>query len=215
MNKDAENEIIPDPWVALKAFTKARIALGRTGNAIPLQAHLQAQLAHAHARDAVYASLQITALSEAFKPFDLPVAVLQSKATDRLQYLTRPDLGRSLNEASVAQLSRQPRHDVDIALVLADGLCATAINLHGATLLNQLVPLLRASGFSLAPLSLVQQGRVAIGDEIGQLSGARLTVMLIGERPGLSASDSIGAYLTYAPQVGHTDERRNCISTLR
>lgn len=205
----------PDPWAALKTFTAARIALGRTGNAIPLKESLAFKLAHAHARDAVHSSLQTEMLINELSSLVLPVQLLHSRAADRMQYLQRPDSGRKLNDVSADTLSKLCCHPADIAIIVADGLSATAINLHSTYLLQHLIPLLQSASFSLAPLCIVQQGRVAIGDEIGALLQAKLTVMLIGERPGLSASDSIGVYITYRPAVGNTDEKRNCISNIR
>jgi ethanolamine ammonia-lyase small subunit len=105
--------------------------------------------------------------------------------------------------------------DAAIAIVLADGLSATAVNHHAVPLLSQLIPLLQNINLRLLPVSLVQQGRVAIGDEIGRLQQATLVVVLIGERPGLSSPDSLGIYITYQPRVGLTDEARNCISNVR
>jgi ethanolamine ammonia-lyase small subunit len=196
-----------DPWSSLRAFTTARIALGRAGTAIPLKEVLSFRMAHAHARDAVYSQLEIAALQE-----QLPMLVLHSSAADRYEYLQRPDKGRRLNGESAALLVP---HNADVAIILADGLSATAVNVHAYPLLQHLLPMLGAAGISIAPLCLVQQGRVAIGDEIGSLLQVKVTIVLIGERPGLSAADSMGAYLTFAPALGTTDEARNCISNIR
>ncbi|MRG47162.1 ethanolamine ammonia-lyase subunit EutC [Chitinophaga sp. SYP-B3965] len=196
--------IIDDPWHELKAFTAARIALGRTGSAMPLQEVLRFKLAHAHARDAVYSSLDIDALGE--------VNLLHSKAADRAEYLQRPDKGRQLNENS--RLSLTPVN-ADLAIILVDGLSATAINHHAIPVLDYLYPMLQAKKISLAPVQLVEQGRVAIGDEIGELLKVKLILVLIGERPGLTSPDSLGAYLTWQPRSGLTDEARNCISNIR
>ncbi|SFF01043.1 Ethanolamine ammonia-lyase light chain [Chitinophaga sp. CF118] len=203
-----------DPWSSLRAFTTARIALGRTGTAIPLREVLAFRMAHAHARDAVYSQLETSLLQEQLQPFHLPVPLLHSRATDRYEYLQRPDKGRALNAESVETLSAL-EHGADVAIILADGLSATAVNIHANPLLQQLLPMLKASGISVGPICLVQQGRVAIGDEIGALLKVKVTIVLIGERPGLSAADSMGAYLTYAPKPGTTDEARNCISNIR
>ncbi|GAA3928134.1 ethanolamine ammonia-lyase subunit EutC [Chitinophaga oryziterrae] len=201
-----------DPWASLKAFTTARIALGRTGTAIPLREVLAFKMAHAHARDAVYSKLDTSALQEQLQSFHLPVPLLHSRAADRYEYLQRPDKGRRLDADSAASLA--PQH-ADVVFILADGLSATAVNVHACPLLQQVLPMLKATGISVGPLCLVQQGRVAIGDEIGALLKAKVTIVLIGERPGLSAADSMGAYITYGPQVGNTDEVRNCISNIR
>lgn len=201
-----------DPWSSLRAFTTARIALGRTGTAIPLKEVLAFRMAHAHARDAVYSQLETSSLQEQLQPFHLPIHILHSRAADRYEYLQRPDKGRRLDAASAALLTPQ---NADVAFIFADGLSATAINIHTYPLLQHLLPMLKAAGISVAPICLVQQGRVAIGDEIGALLNVKLTVVLIGERPGLSAADSMGAYLTFAPAIGTTDEARNCISNIR
>ena len=195
-----------DAWHSLKQFTAARIALGRTGNAIPLKELLKFKLAHAHARDAVYARLHTQELAQQLQQFNLPIYSLHSKAKDRNEYLLHPDLGRQLNDASV-QLLQNRSASFDIVLVLADGLSATAINHHAVPLLQLLIPLLQQANFSVA-ITTAQEARVAVGDAVGSL-------VLIGERPGLSAADSMGAYLTYNPTVGLTDESRNCISNIR
>lgn len=217
IEKAQSSNISPDPWASLKVFTPARIALGRTGTAIPLQEVLQFRLAHAHARDAVHSLLDTTALIAQLQQLQIPVNLLQSSAADRQEYLQRPDKGRRLNTASAATLAAtasdtQPQA---IALILTDGLSATAINNNAGPLLELLVPMLQQAGIALAPVSLVQQGRVAIGDEIGSLLKAALSVVLIGERPGLSSPDSLGIYLTWQPNIGLTDEARNCISNVR
>lgn len=204
-----------DPWAPLKAYTTARIALGRTGTAIPMKEVLDFRLAHAHARDAVYSSLAVNALHEQLQPFHLPIVLLHSKAADRHEYLQRPDKGRQLDTESAILVSRLALNPLDLGIILADGLSATAINIHAKPLLDILIPLLRQAGMTLAPISIIQQGRVASGDEIGALLKARITLMLIGERPGLSAADSMGAYITFGPKPGTTDEARNCISNIR
>jgi ethanolamine ammonia-lyase small subunit len=200
--------IIADPWHELKAFTAARIALGRTGTAMPLQEVLRFKLAHAHARDAVYSSLDIAALSGQSWETNL----LHSNAADREIYLQRPDKGRQLNENS--RLSLTPEH-TDIGIILVDGLSATAVNHHAVPVLEYLYPMLQAKKISCARIQLVEQGRVAIGDEIGELLGVKLVLVLIGERPGLTSPDSLGTYLTWQPRPGLTDEARNCISNIR
>ncbi len=203
-----------DAWQSLKTLTPARIALGKTGVAIPLKETLQFKLAHAHARDAVYSELNEAALFEGLVPFDLPIYVLQSKIQNRHAYLQRPDLGRRLNSESTNKL-QNITEPADVALILADGLSATAINEHAVPVLQLLIPLLQQFNFKIAPLSIVHQGRVAIGDDIGFLLKAKFSVVFIGERPGLSSPDSMGAYLTYNPTIGLTDESRNCISNIR
>jgi ethanolamine ammonia-lyase small subunit len=206
-----------DPWASLKAFTTARIALGRTGTAIPLREVLNFRLAHAHARDAVYSALAVNVLQEQLHGFLLPLLLLHSKAVDRYEYLQRPDKGRVLDAESIALLKAADSNYVgkEVAIILADGLSATAMNVHTLPLLSLLIPMFKKAGLSLAPICMVQQGRVASGDEVGEILQAKVTLMLIGERPGLSAADSMGAYITFAPRQGITDEARNCISNIR
>jgi ethanolamine ammonia-lyase small subunit len=191
--------------IDLTSFTTARVGLGRTGNSLPTAELLRFQLDHARARDAVYAELD---------PRELPGphVLVRSAASDRRTYLRRPDLGRLLSHDSRAQL---PRGDYDAAIVMADGLSALAVHRHAALLLDAVMPLLAREDWRMAPLTVVLQGRVAIGDEIGELLGVRLAVMLIGERPGLTAPDSLGIYVTYSPQPGRTEAERNCISNVR
>jgi ethanolamine ammonia-lyase small subunit len=204
-----------DPLSALKEFTAARIGIGRTGASIPLKQSLAFKLAHAHARDAVYSELDIDKLSAELQQFELPVLQLHSQAAYREQYLQRPDLGRQLNEESISQLTDHSTKAIDIVIVIADGLSAAAVNSNAVALLKILIPQLQASGLKLAPICLVKQGRVAIADDVGMYMDAKLSLILIGERPGLSSADSMGAYLTFNPQPGLTDESRNCISNIR
>ena len=199
----------------LRQFTAARIGIGRTGTSIPLSQSLELKLAHAHARDAVYSELDIDKLSVDLKQFDLPVLILHSKAAYREQYLQRPDLGRELDETSVSAIKDYSHDKTDIAIIIADGLSATAVNHNTLNLLKILIPQLQSSGFKIAPLCLMKQGRVAVADHIGVCLKVKLSVILIGERPGLSSADSMGAYITYNPKGGLTDESRNCISNIR
>lgn len=210
-------------WQALRGLTNARIALGRSGVSLPTQAQLQFQLAHAMARDAVHLTLDALALQQALDalaPEASPSVGLHSAAPDRRTYLQRPDLGRRLSPSSREALQRHPQaapdqRPYDLAVVVADGLSALAIAQHSVPLLARLLPALADEGWRLAPLSVVSQGRVAVADEIGELWGARLVVILIGERPGLSSPDSMGLYLSWMPRVGLTDAQRNCISNVR
>jgi ethanolamine ammonia-lyase small subunit len=205
----------PDDVVSpLKEFTAARIGIGRAGVSIPTKQSLEFKLAHAHARDAVYSELDIDGLSDNVQQFNLPILILHSKAENRAQYLQRPDLGRKLKKSSANQL-KDHAGDFDIAIIIADGLSAAAINENAVALIQQLIPLLTAAKLKLAPICFVEQGRVAVGDKVGHLLKAKFSIMLIGERPGLSSADSIGAYLTYEPKPGLTDESRNCISNIR
>jgi ethanolamine ammonia-lyase small subunit len=193
--------------IDLRLFTPARVALGRSGHSLPTVELLRFQLDHARARDAVYCELDPAAIA-------LPHVLLRSTARDRATYLRRPDLGRKLHADSRAQLTaRVTPGDYDAAIVIADGLSAPAIHHHAVPLLEALLP--RLTDFCLAPLTVVLQGRVAIGDEIGEALDARLVVVLIGERPGLTSPDSLGIYLTWDPRPGRTDAQRNCISNVR
>jgi ethanolamine ammonia-lyase small subunit len=198
----------------LKEFTAARIAIGRVGSSIPIKQALELKLAHAHARDAVYSRLDVDGLIANLKQFNLPILLLHSKAADRPQYLQRPDLGRKLKKSSATQL-KEHAGNYDVVIIIADGLSAAAVNENATGILQLLVPMFASSKISIAPLCLVEQGRVAVGDKVGHLLNAKLSIILIGERPGLSASDSVGAYITYNPQPGLTDESRNCISNIR
>lgn len=203
-----------EPLRSLKQFTPARIGLGRVGSGIPLKAFQEFKLAHAHARDAVYSELDVDGLTEKLKQFELPILHLHSAAAYRAQYLQRPDLGRKLNEQSAEEI-KDYGSPCDVAVIIADGLSATAVNDNTVPLLKLLLPVLRSEKLRLSSLVLVKQGRVAIADEIAHALGAKLSLILIGERPGLSAADSVGAYITYAPKPGLTDESRNCISNIR
>lgn len=199
----------------LKEFTAARIGLGRAGASIPVKQSLAFNLAHAHARDAVYSELDLDKLGEELQQFGLPLLQLHSKAIYREQYLQRPDLGRQLNEESVELINDHKGNSYDIVIVIADGLSATAINNNAVGLLKILIPQLQAAELNLAPICLIKQGRVAIADDIGTHTNCKLSIILIGERPGLSAADSMGIYLTYGPRPGLTDESRNCVSNVR
>jgi ethanolamine ammonia-lyase small subunit len=198
----------------LRALTPARVALGRTGVSLLTRDLLDFQRSHAQARDAVHARLDAASLAAEIASGIRPeVLRLHSAAASRAEYLQRPDLGRKLNEASRALLVEQPTDAVDVALVIADGLSALAVERHVPSLLKELLP--RLSDWWLAPICIVEQGRVAIGDEIGFALSAQFSVVLIGERPGLSSPDSLGAYITWAPRPGRTDAERVCISNIR
>jgi ethanolamine ammonia-lyase small subunit len=205
---------LTDPLSFLKAFTPARIAIGSTGNSIPTKQSLAFKLAHAHARDAVYTTMDSEALANELCIFNLPVLQLHSRAESRAQYLQRPDMGRWPDEYSANRLADQITGD-DVVIIIADGLSALAIHENIMHLLRELIPKLIAAKLKISPLCLVQQGRVAIGDPIGDALNAALSIVLIGERPGLSAVDSMGAYLTYQPKPGLKDNARNCVSNIR
>lgn len=209
----SDSIIQADPWSSLRKLTPARIGLGNTGGVIPVKNVLALKMAHAHARDAVYASLDEKKLSAALKQFNLPVIHASSCAKNREQYLLDPGLGRKLDQQSVV-CAESPLSAGGIALIVSDGLSATAVNSHAIPLLQNLVPLLENAGRKINSLCLVREGRVAIGDEIAEWCKADMTVILIGERPGLSAADSLGVYLTFNARPGLTDESRNCISNI-
>jgi ethanolamine ammonia-lyase small subunit len=219
--------VTANPWAALRQFTDARIALGRAGISLPTSAHLDFQLAHAQARDAVHLALDVHTLAQtldaALPNAVAPCLTLHSAAADRSVYLQRPDLGRQLDAPSRERLSALPRpasaspseRPYDVAFVVVDGLSALAIAQNAAPFLAQLQERIAPAHWSIAPICIVEQGRVAVGDEVGELLGAKAVVVLIGERPGLSSPDSMGLYLTWKPRVGLTDASRNCISNVR
>jgi ethanolamine ammonia-lyase small subunit len=207
-----------NPWLELRRLTPARIALGRTGTSLPTSAQLDFQFAHAQARDAVHLPFDHAGLSAQLTERGRESLLLHSAAVDRNSYLQRPDLGRKLSDDSAQHLrdyAAAHPGGVDLAIVVADGLSALAVHRHTLPFITRLEEQMGGDGWSLAPVVLVEQGRVAVGDEIGQLLGAKMLVMLIGERPGLSSPDSLGLYFTYNPKVGLTDAYRNCISNVR
>jgi ethanolamine ammonia-lyase small subunit len=204
---------IDDPWKRMRAATPARIALPRAGSAIATGAHLAFQLAHARARDAVHAAFDPDSLLEGLRERGFPTLKLHSAAPDRAAYLARPDLGRRLDAAARSAVEAAPRGH-DLVFVIADGLSAQATS-HALPLIEASLPALRRDGWRIGPVAVVAQGRVAIGDEIAEILGAALVCVLIGERPGLSSPDSLGAYLTWHPRVGRTDAERNCLSNIR
>ncbi|ACL62603.1 ethanolamine ammonia-lyase subunit EutC [Methylobacterium nodulans] len=199
---------IADPWAALRGVTPARIGLGRSGNAIPTRGVLDFQYAHALARDAVHEPLDVAALTRALQP--LRTIAVASNVPDRGTYLRRPDLGRVLSPESLTAF--EGLKPADIVFVVADGLSATGIQAHAAPLVHACATEL--ADWDIGPIVLAVQGRVALGDDIAARLGARLCVMIIGERPGLTVSDSIGIYLTFGPRPGRQDSERNCISNI-
>lgn len=218
--------VTANPWEGLRRFTAARIALGRAGESLPTAAHLAFQLAHAQARDAVHLALDGSRLAQTLcaspQAEGRSCLVLHSAAAGRRVYLQRPDLGRRLDAASrltlkALQIPAAPRspRPYDLAFVVADGLSALAIEQNAAPFLDILRRQIAPDNWSIAPISIVTQARVAIGDEVGEMLGAKAVVVLIGERPGLSSPDSMGLYLTWMPRVGLTDASRNCISNVR
>lgn len=204
-----------DAWSELRRFTAARIALGRCGSAgLPTAAHLAFQASHAQARDAVHTPLDIDALRATLAAHHWPSLAVNSAAPDRPTYLKRPDLGRILSPDSLALLS-QPQAPCSIAVVVADGLSSAAVTANAEPVLAELLPLLRRAGRPWGEIVVATQARVALGDAIGEALQADAAVVLIGERPGLSATDSLGIYLTWMPRPGRVDAERNCISNIR
>ncbi len=195
-----------DPFARFRDVTRARIGLGRSGDAIPTRAILDFQLAHARARDAVHGQVDFTALADELAP--VPSIRVRSRAKDRTVYLARPDLGRQVDGADLPP----PGERHDIAFIIADGLSAAAVERHAVALFKACLK--RLGGFSVAPVILGEQARVAFGDEAAAALGAEIAIVLIGERPGLSVPDSLGAYITFRPQAGRRDSERNCISNI-
>ena len=238
---DESEEIVhQDAWQKLRQFTDARIGLGRVGTSIPTAELMRFQLSHAQAMDAVHVPLDVNQLAEEFaqcellKPY-LPLYKLHSKAKDRIEYLQRPDLGRQLDDASMSAL--KPASDTrpyDLVFVIADGLSSYAISHHALPFLQKLIHRLHqdsdlqgeqedaAKGrlksvpqWHIAPICVVQQGRVAVGDDVCETLNAKQVVLLVGERPGLSSPDSMGLYMTWNAKRGIEDSLRNCISNIR
>ncbi len=207
--------LVKNSWAALRQFTPARVGLGRTGVSLPTARHLEIQESLALARDAVHADFEADIIAAELRTQGIASVTCESAATDRSTYLRRPDLGRRLSPSSRAALELLQSTPVDLALVVADGLSAAASQRHSAALLGALTDLLPAAHWRLSPVVLVRQGRVAVGDEIGAILLAPLVAVFIGERPGLSAADSLGAYVTWGPRVGRRDSERNCISNIR
>jgi ethanolamine ammonia-lyase small subunit len=197
---------VTDSWIALRRFTQARIALGRAGHAVPTEAQ---------ARDAVHLPWAIDDFAGQVRELGLEPVILDTPVTSRDHYLRRPDLGRVLTEESRFRLMDLASSETDVALIVTNGLSSIAVKRHGIPLLQAIAEGYRERQIRMAPVSLVINGRVALSDQIGSLIGARVAVIIVGERPGLSAADSLGIYLTFAPQPGNTDAMRNCISNIR
>jgi ethanolamine ammonia-lyase small subunit len=201
-------------WAALRPLTAARIGLPRTGASLATSALLDFRLAHARARDAVGAALDARPLLSSLAQLGQPALVCRSAAADRRTYLMRPDLGRQLDADSLTLLQASPSPG-GLAIVLADGLSAQATQSHAVPLLQALLPLLATQGWALAPVVVLHNGRVAAGDVVARALQAEAVLVLIGERPGLSSPDSLGAYLTWAPGAATSDADRNCVSNIR
>ncbi|MBL0689514.1 MAG: ethanolamine ammonia-lyase subunit EutC [Pseudoalteromonas sp.] len=227
-NTDHKNNgnVVHNPWRDLRQFTDARIGLGRAGISLPTSEMLAFQLSHAQARDAVNFPLDINEMKAKLATVNAAnarVLHLHSQAVDRVTYLQRPDLGRKLNEHSrqllldfVAEQQQSTQEKYDLAIVVADGLSSLAVQKNAAPFITELLSQLSVNKpLTFAPITLVEQGRVAIGDDIGELLNAQIVMVLIGERPGLSSPDSLGLYLTWEPKTGLNDSLRNCISNIR
>jgi ethanolamine ammonia-lyase small subunit len=200
--------------LSLRQLTQARVDLGRAGNSLPTSELLEFRLAQARARDAVHVALDVQSLRAELREIGLESLAVASAARNRTEYLRRPDLGRKLSRESLGELESF-HGQIGVAFVIADGLSALAVHRHAPPLLRLVVGELAAHGDRVAPVIIATQGRVAIGDEIGAALGAELSIVLIGERPGLSAPDSLGIYLTWQPKPGRTDAERNCVSNIR
>jgi ethanolamine ammonia-lyase small subunit len=214
---DCNTLVTRDAWTSLRSATPARIALGRAGASLPTGEWLDFKSAHAAARDAVHCAFDAEQLATEIQSLDADVVVVDSAAGDRHTFLQRPDLGRRLDERSRYELQELPRPQAafDLAIIVSDGLSALAVHRQAVPLLAALLPRLRAGAWHLTPIVVARFGRVALQDEVGQVFGAQLALMLIGERPGLGSPDSLGAYLVHGPRPGNTDANRNCVSNIR
>jgi len=218
--------VVENPWRKLRQYTDARIGLGRTGVSLPTHELLAFQVAHAQAKDAVHVPLNLleikSNLSSLQNVKDMPLLLLKSKACDRFSYLQRPDLGRRLEKKSkeeIVNFMDSVEVKYELAIVVVDGLSSNAVQQNAVPFINVLLKELAQdpdlNNLQFGPFSIVEQGRVAIGDEVGELLKAEMVIVLIGERPGLSSPDSLGMYLTWLPHVGRNDAERNCISNIR
>jgi ethanolamine ammonia-lyase small subunit len=209
--------VIEDPWALLKRHTDARIGLGRAGAGMPTREVLRFSMAHAQARDAVRTPMDWAPVERGLAALALPALHVASEATDRDTYLRRPDQGRRLDATSRQLLAGRACTVAEgsLLLVIGDGLSSTAVTANAVATIAALLPHVQANGWPLAPVLLAGQSRVALGDDAGEQLKARAVVILIGERPGLSSPDSLGAYLTWEPRIGRRDSERNCISNIR
>jgi ethanolamine ammonia-lyase small subunit len=206
--------VLANSWDALRKLTPARIALGRAGASLPTEEVLRFGVAHARARDAVHQALDLEAIETELRAVGFQSLRVHSAARDRQTYLLRPDLGRRLATESADRLHARQAAPSDVCIAIGDGLSAVAVQRHATPLLREFLEQ-AASRWSMAPVVIAEQARVALGDEIGEMMGAKIVAILIGERPGLSSPDSLGVYLTYQPRVGRTDGERNCVSNIR
>ncbi|MET0281593.1 MAG: ethanolamine ammonia-lyase subunit EutC [Steroidobacteraceae bacterium] len=204
-----------DPWLRLKGFTAARIGLGRTGASLPTREVLAFSMAHAQARDAVRRPMDWAPLESGLAALQLATVRIASRATERDIYLRRPDLGRRLDDASRSALASVAGARPALLLIIGDGLSSTAVSTNALPLVAALLPHMEGMGMDPGTVLLAAQARVGLADEAGGLLQAHASLMLIGERPGLSSPDSLGAYLTWEPRVGRHDGERNCVSNIR
>jgi ethanolamine ammonia-lyase small subunit len=204
----------PHPLERLRGLTPARVGLGLAGASLPTKALLEFTLDHARARDAVHAKFDVPAIMQGLGELGLECSRVASRAHNRKDYLRRPDLGRMLDPDSRQRLASRAGDARQLVIIVGDGLSPAAVNAHATALLRSLIPQLATDAIEIGHVVVASGARVALGDEIGAILGARMVVVLIGERPGLSAADSLGVYLTFAPRVGLTDERRNCVSNI-
>lgn len=215
----SQSPVIDNPWQTLRKFTDARIGVGRAGSSLPTAEHLQFQLDHARARDAVLHPLDWSPLHDELETnINTPYLHLHSQADDRLEYLQRPDLGRRLNDESVARLKKwREAHPepIEMCVVIADGLSSKAVSDNAMAMLQQLLKDAEQASMGCQLICCVEQSRVGLGDEIGELTNAKYLVLMVGERPGLSAADSLGIYYTYLARSGCSDADRNCLSNIR
>jgi ethanolamine ammonia-lyase small subunit len=214
MELETASDDIDRLWMKLRSVTPARIGLARSGSSVGTSDLLSFQLAHAEARDAVNERIDAERLMAEIRSRGLDAVRLSSRARDRKTYLARPDFGRALDDGSREALSKLPK-GFDVAFVLCDGLSAGAVMKHATPLLDEILPLLVREGWRVGPVAIVEQGRVAIGDDVGEVLKASLAIVLIGERPGLTSPKSLGAYLTWSPRAGRSDAERNCLSNIR
>lgn len=204
-----------DPWEALKSFTDARIAMGRTGCSLLTDDYLQFSLAHARARDAIKTPFRRDVVASQLHKMGLETVNVESAAMCRETFITRPDLGRRLSDESREQLRKMNYPGADVLLVIGDGLSSKAVHKQAVPLIQQFLPYMEQLGLSVGPVVLANQSRVALGDDIAEMMHCRLVAILIGERPGLSSPDSLGIYMTYKPFAGRLESERNCISNVR
>jgi ethanolamine ammonia-lyase small subunit len=202
-----------DNWNILKNYTNARIALGRAGTSLPTTEVLQFRMAHALAKDAISAKIDVLGLNEEAEKIGMNTISIKSNNQNRIEYLQNPNNGRLPDEESKIKLQNLADKKGDLCIIIADGLSADAVNFHAINLINALIPKLKIQ--IINPLIIVKYGRVAISDVIGKMLNASIAIILIGERPGLSSPNSMGAYVTYNPKPGNTDEKRNCVSNIQ